>query len=72
MSRIALFTITAGFIALASGCCGGPCGGGRPLAAYNYNPVYPTAYAPAYSTAYNYGGPVQGGCNSCAGGVAPF
>lgn len=70
MSRFILLTFTASILTLASGCCGGPCGGGRPLASYNYNPAYPTAYAPTYSTASNYG--VQPGCNSCATGVNPF
>ena len=70
MSRFILLTFTASVLALASGCCGGPCGGGRPLASYNYNPAYPTAYAPTYSTAYNYGG--QAGCNSCAAGGNSF
>lgn len=71
MSRCILLTFALGLISIASGCCGGPCGG-RGLTSYNYNPAYPTAYAPTYSTAYNYGTPAATGCSSCATGVAPF
>ena len=65
MSRTLLLTFALGMLALASGCCGGPCG--RGLAFNNYSPVYPTAYSPSYSTAY-YGAPVQSACNSCGTG----
>ncbi len=65
MSRCILLTVALGLLTFASGCCGGPCGG-RGLASYNYNPAYPTAYAPNYSTAYTM--PAQAACNSCGTG----
>jgi hypothetical protein len=64
--------IVLGLLTLGSGCCS-PCGAGRPLTSYNYNPVYPTAYNPGYTSAVSYGtvAPVQTGCSSC-GGVPAF
>ena len=67
---IAPLALVLGLLTLGSGCCS-PCGG-RPLTSYNYNPVYPTAYAPSYQQAYSTEPPVQTGCSSCATGVAPF
>lgn len=66
MSRFTLLAVALGLLSFASGCCGGPCG--RGLTSYNYNPVYPTAYAPTYSTA-SYAAP---GCSSCGPGIAAF
>ena len=68
MSRLAFATIAIGLLSLASGCCSA-CGCNRPLTSYNYNPAYPTAYAPQYSTAYSV---PAAGCSSCAAGIAPF